>query len=145
MIPAFDTDGNLPPGVHLAAWDEFATRFGITPHRQRLLGGLESALVVLQAAGCRRVYVDGSFVSSKAVPNDYDAAWEPAGVDVARLLLLEPVFGNFANQRSAQKAKFFGEFFPSSSTADLVGTTFFHFFQIDKQTGNAKGIVALDL
>ena len=145
MIPAFDTEGNLPTGVHLASWDEFAQRFGATPHRRALLRGLEAALVVLRDAGCQRVYVDGSFASAKAVPDDYDAAWEPTGVDVAKLLSLEPVFGDFDNQRAAQKAKFGGEFFPSSAIADQVGTTFFDFFQIDKATGNAKGIVALDL
>ncbi len=145
MIPAFDKDGNLPPGVHPASWDEFARRFGATPHRRRLLSGLKSALAVLKAAGCQRVYIDGSFVTEKVVPNDYDAAWEPSGVDVAKLLSLEPVFGDFDNQRAAQKAKFRGEFFPSSAIADHVGTTFFDFFQIDKTTGSAKGIIALDL
>lgn len=100
---------------------------------------------LLRSAGCKRLYIDGSFVTSKRVPNDYDAAWEPAGVDVRLLLSLEPVFGDFSNSRAAQKAKFFGEFFPSSETADPVGTTFLDFFQIDKNTGNAKGIIALNL
>jgi hypothetical protein len=58
---------------------------------------------------------------------------------------LEPVFFDFTNLRAAQKAKFLGEFFPSSVVADSVGTTFLDFFQVDKATGNAKGIIALDL
>ena len=61
------------------------------------------------------------------------------------LLELEPVIGDFANRRAAQKAKFGCEFFPSSFAADSVGSTFLEFFQIDKETGNEKGIVALDL
>jgi hypothetical protein len=61
------------------------------------------------------------------------------------LLALEPTFFDFTNLRAAQKAKFFGEFFPSSAKADLVGTTFLEFFQIDKNTGSQKGIIALDL
>lgn len=28
MIPAFDARGNLPPGNHLAAWQEIQERFG---------------------------------------------------------------------------------------------------------------------
>ena len=89
--------------------------------------------------------MDGSFVTTKTVPNDFDVAWDPAGVDLLRLKILEPVFFDFANARAAQKAKFFGEFFPSSINADPAGNTFLEFFQIDKHTGNQKGIIALDL
>lgn len=145
MVPSFDVDGNLPPGVHLVTWDEFSIAFGTTPHRRRLLDGLEVALDILRIAGCKRVYIDGSFVTAKRVPNDFDAAWEPAGVDLPLLRSMEPAFFDFSNLRAAQKAKFLGEFFPSSFTADSVGKTFLEFFQVDKDTGNPKGIVALDL
>jgi hypothetical protein len=120
-------------------------RFGENPHRKLLLGGLDRALTLLRAAGCKRVYVDGSFVTSKVMPGDYDLAWEPTNVDVALLLSLDPVFGIFDAGRAAQKAKYHGEFFPSSITEALTGRTFLDFFQIDKDTGAPKGIVALDL
>ena len=145
MIPSFDGDGNLPVGIHLVTWDEFANAFGRTLHRKRLLGGLEAATGLLRVAGCKRIYIDGSFVTAKRVPNDFDVAWEPAGVDVALLQSMEPVFFDFKHQRAAQKAKFLGEFFPSSAKADLVGNSFLEFFQVDKSTGNPKGIIALDL
>jgi len=32
MIPAFDVDRSLPPGIHQATWPEFAARFGTMPH-----------------------------------------------------------------------------------------------------------------
>jgi hypothetical protein len=145
MIPPFDADGNLPAGVHEAHWDEFIARFGGTPHRRRLIDGLAAAMKVLQSAGCRRVYINGSFVTAKAIPGDFDAVWDPTGVDVDLLLRLQPVFGDFSNRRAAQKALFRGEFFPSSLAEGSTGGTFLQFFQIDKQTGNAKGIVALNL
>ena len=145
MIPSFESDGNLPAGIHVVTWDAFTETYGRTVYRKRLIGGLQAAMVLLRTAGCKRLYVDGRFVTSKRVPNDYDAAWEPAGVDVVLLRSLEPAFFNFDNLRAAQKAKFYGEFFPSSARANLVGTTFLDFFQIDKNTGNAKGIIALDL
>ena len=144
-IPDFNTDGDLPQGVYVAKWDEFETRFAITAHRKRLAAGLRSALIVLGKAGCQLVYVDGSYVSEKSVPNDYDVAWDPNGVDTKLLLKLEPVFFDFKNKRAAQKAKFLGEFFPSSAKADAVGTTFFDFFQVDKNSGDAKGIIALNI
>jgi hypothetical protein len=106
---------------------------------------MERALALLRAAGCNRVYVDGSFVTDKAMPGDYDLAWEPVNVDVALLLSLDPVFGIFDNGRAAQKARYQGEFFPSSLNEGFTGRTFLDFFQIDKDTGAPKGIVALDL
>jgi len=145
MIPTFNSDGILPAGIHLVDWDVFSNAFGSSTHRRKLIGGLSYAMAFLRTAGCRRVYVDGSFVTTKTVPNDFDVAWDPAGVDLPRLKTLEPVFFEFDNDRAAQKAKFFGEFFPSSINADPAGNTFLEFFQIDKHTGNQKGIIALDL
>jgi hypothetical protein len=145
VIPEFDENGNLPPGTHLATWDQIAERFAWTDRRRKLLEGLEAALAPLRQAGCGRIYVNGSFVTGKDEPGDIDIAWEPAGVDIDRLLELEPVFGDFADHRAAQKAKFGCEFFPASLSADLAGNTFLEFFQTDKHTGEAKGIIALDL
>ena len=145
MIPGFDANGKLPPGVHDASWGEIVATFGWTARRRELLDGLKSALEPIREAGCARIYINGSFVTDKGEPGDIDVAWEPAGVDVDRLLELEPVFGEFADRRAAQKAKFGCEFFPASFSANLVGNTFLEFFQIDKHSGDAKGIIALDL
>lgn len=108
-----------------------------------MLGGLSGALIPLRAAGCNRVFLDGSFVTSKDMPGDYDVAWDLAGVDLRLLRSLEPLFFNFDNLRAAQRAKYHGEFFPSTQAADPSGTLFYEFFQIDKQTGGMKGIVVL--
>ncbi len=72
-IPALDANtGNLPPGVHSATWDEIVSRFGWNAERKRLLDGLRRAFESLHAAGCRRAYLDGSFVTEKDVPGDFD-------------------------------------------------------------------------
>ena len=104
--------------------------------------GLRAALENLQVAGCRTVYPDGSFVTSKAVPNDYDACWEEAGVDPD---VLDPVLLTFDPGRVTQKAKYLGELFPASFVADQDGLSFLDFFQTDRDTGERKGIVAIDL
>ena len=96
----------------------------------------------LRVAGCRRAYVDGSFVTAKEVPGDFDGCWEAVGVDAGAL---DPVLLDFRHPRAAQKAKYRGEMFVANSAATPAGTRFLDFFQIDKDTGNAKGIVALDL
>ena len=100
------------------------------------------ALASLKAAGCRRVYVDGSFVTAKLRPNDFDGCWDIEGVDAE---LVDPVLLTFDSGRAAQKAKFRGELFPGQMGEGATGLTFLEFFQIDKQTGAAKGIVIIDL
>jgi hypothetical protein len=141
MLPTFDQAGNLPPGIHWATWQEFSERFGMTLHRRMLLAGLRDALLALRRAGCRTVYVDGSFVTAKDRPGDYDGCWDPKGVALERL---DPVFLDFSNKRAAQKAKYKGELFTSGSPADPAGKTFLDLFQHD-QEGNPKGIVAFAL
>jgi hypothetical protein len=145
MLPAFESDGNLPPGIHSARWPEVVAHLGVNPHRRRLLGGLHQLLVKLAAAGCETVYLDGSFVTEKAAPSDFDGAWELNNVDLQRLHALEPLLFDFSNQRAAQKRKYFGEFFPADTQEAETGCTFLEFFQQDKDTGAAKGIVAIDL
>jgi len=145
MIPEFDSSGNLPPGIHYATWDEVEIRFGIDAHRKRLLAGMKVALLSLKIAGCTTAFVDGSFVTQSDFPADFDLCWEMTHVDLPALYIVEPVLFDFRNRRAAQKAKFLGELFPSQQIADNAGTTFLEFFQIDKNTGQPKGIVAVDL
>jgi hypothetical protein len=115
---------------------------GTSPYRIALLAGLRAAAVELQRCGCQRLYVDGSFVTDKPLPGDYDGCWELRGTDLA---MLDPVLQDFSNRRAAQKAKYGGELFPASGRADAAGHTFLDFFQIDKNTGAPKGIIAIDL
>ena len=142
MIPGFDVTGNLPPGVHWASWDEVSSRFGGNPWRQRLLHGLWNALTNLKNAGCRTVYIDGSFVSNVNMPNDFDACWVETWVKPDAL---DPVLLTFDSGRATQKAKYLGELFPAAVPANSKGLSFFEFFQTDKHSGNPKGIVAVDL
>jgi hypothetical protein len=81
MLPGFDPQtGARPSGIHTARWSALAERFSRNGHRQQLLAGLREAML-LHAAGCRRVYVDGSFATAKDFPGDMDALWDTAGVD----------------------------------------------------------------
>jgi len=140
MIPDFREDGTLPPGVHSAEWIEFAARFGTNPHRRQLLAGLKEGLELLAAAGSRLGYVDGSYVTAKDFPADFDACWDVRGVNPSSL---DPVFFDFENGREAQKKRFLGEFFPAQLPEGASGKTFLEFFQTDKNTGNSKGVVAI--
>jgi hypothetical protein len=141
-VPPFSDSGNLPEGIHDASWDEIGDRFGTSERRNELLEGLRRALASLREAGCHRAYIDGSFVTAKEEPGDFDACWETVGVDSS---LLDPVLLEFADARAAQKERFGGELFPAEVIADPDGTRFLDYFQRDKLTGEPKGIVVLNL
>ena len=141
MIPPSLPNGNLPPGIHEATWQEVAHCFGTNPHRQALLDGLFQARQNLKHAGCAKVYLNGSFVTYKEHPGDFDAAWETCGVNPD---LLHPALRDFSNSRRAQKQTYRGELFYADAAADEHGRTFIEFFQTDRER-NPKGIVAIDL
>ena len=132
----------LPPGVYAADMTAIKKHFAYNEWRRQLYGGLLKACVNLAAAGCQSLYLDGSFVTEKPKPGDFDACWEPDGVDSC---LLDPVFLDFTNSRANQKLKFGGEFFPATTTADAKGRTYLEFFQVEKFTNQPKGIVQIDL
>ena len=142
MIPSLDERGNLPPGIHPATWDEIVERYATNERRGQLMNGLRAAIEWLHAAGCSRVYLDGSFVTDKEVPGDFDVRWEAGSVDPG---LLDPVLLDFRDRRAAQKAKFGGELFPALLVAEPGGTTFLEFFQLDRLKHRRKAINAIDL
>jgi hypothetical protein len=143
MIPDFDENGNLPPGVHFCEWEEFVERFGTNERRLRLIEGLQIAMEQLKAAGCRTIYINGSFVTIKANPRDFDAAWDTEDVDIDYLRINAPRLLNYYD-RQAQKAQHKGEIFPSDAPVGDLGLNSLEFFQHDRQQ-NRKGIVAIDL
>lgn len=132
----------LPPGVHSASLEEVSGAFATNVWRRQLFDGLVLASGKLRYAGCPKVYLDGSYVTGKPKPGDFDACWDPSGVDPAKL---DRVFLDFANGRAAQKAVFKGEFFPSALACADVGATFVDFFQMDRFTGQQKGIISIPL
>jgi hypothetical protein len=92
-------------------------------------GGPAASVAGAQGAGCRRACVDGSFVTSKEVPRDFDGCWDHEGVDFDAL---DPVLLDFEGHREAQKAKFEGEMFLSMTQADALGRRFLDFFRLDR-------------
>lgn len=131
----------LPPGIHWALLAEIGAQFGQTPHRAWLFDGVVEVALALRRANCSRMYLDGSFVTEKIHPNDFDGCWDATNVDVA---LLDPVLLSFSNGRAAQKQKYRGEMFIANGLNSGTGT-FLEFFQREKSTGLPKGIVGVDL
>lgn len=107
-----------------------------------MLSGLREALIILRDVGCRTAYIDGSFVTTKKEPGDFDACWDLDGVDVDAL---DPVLLEFGERRRAQKERFGGEFFLADLPAEPGGTRFLDYFQRDRDTGEPKGIIQINL
>lgn len=138
MIPAFEEEtGCLPPGEHPATWTEVTERFGYNPRRKAILSGLRRATINLRNAGCKLFLLDGSFVTAKALPSDFDACCDYTGMDP---LKIDPTF---FSGKVAMKAEFLGEVHPERYLADGI-YTFREFFQFDRN-GKPKGIIRLDL
>jgi len=131
----------LPPGIHDATIDEVRARFATTPHRKHLFEGLLRAISALEAAGCGMLYLDGSFVSDKSHPSDFDGCWDITGVDPHKL---DPTLLDFKGKREAQKKKYFGELF-FAQVRGVGGFDFLSYFQIEKFSGAPKGILRIKL
>jgi Family of unknown function (DUF6932) len=144
-LPDFDDAGNLPPGIHAATRGEVATRFGYTPVRRVLIAGLERALDLLAAVGCRRAWLDGSFVtlSERTVgrdPADYDLCWDIAGVDLAVLARREPALDPLRPDRQVLRERYGGDLF---FVVEPLGVGLLEDFQYDRDD-RRKGIVLVD-
>ncbi|HVA74581.1 MAG TPA: hypothetical protein VNF71_08450 [Acidimicrobiales bacterium] len=139
-LPPFEPiTGRLPPGEHIGTWEEVVDRFGWNRRRRQLLDGLAEALALLADAGCTRVWINGSFVTAKEEPGDFDVVWDPTDADLDRL---DPIFFDFADGRRAQKERFGGELLPNV-VERASGLVFAEFFQNERDTG-LKGIVVID-
>ncbi|MER7609740.1 hypothetical protein [Nocardioides sp. NPDC127503] len=140
MLPDLTSAGVLPPGIHKASWDELVQAFGTNERRRMLLGGLSAACLALADAGCTQLWVDGSFVTDKDRPGDYDACWDPEGVDRP---LLDPVLVDYSHAgREAIKAKYLGDVLIAGVEIGS-GLSFVEFFQRTRD-GGTKGIVLLN-
>jgi hypothetical protein len=142
MMPEFDERGNLPPGIHSATWTEIVTRYATNTRRRELLDGLLDALRSLKSAGCAAAYLDGSLVTAREHPGDFDACWESTGVVLDRL---DPELQDFSDKCAAQKARYGGELYPADWVAESGGMHFRDYFQRDAITKQPKGIIAIDL
>ncbi|NTA18888.1 DUF6932 family protein [Agrobacterium tumefaciens] len=139
MIPAFDQmTGYLPPGEHHATWNEVAASFGWNAPRQRLLGGLRRAAISLREAGCTFFLLDGSFVTAKELPGDYDACCDYRGMNP---LAIDPIF---LSNGATMKAEFLGEIYPETRSSGSGIYSMREFFQTDRDDV-PKGVVILDL
>ena len=73
MIPPFNEDGFLPPGVHSASLDEIDERFGqLSEIRSVQMDSVRWMVELSGQAGGERVVLNGNFTTDIMEPNDVD-------------------------------------------------------------------------
>ena len=73
MIPPFEENGYLPPGIHRATLDEIEARFGREPEIRRVqMESLRWLVDLAKRAGAERLVINGSFTTDANEPNDID-------------------------------------------------------------------------
>ncbi len=142
-IPDFNAFGELPEGIFWAKWDEISLKFGTNAHRKNMLKGMKMVIIQLKIAGCKYVYLDGSFITDKQFPNDYDVCWDIMGVDTSILLKNIPELFDFNNGRRNQKMLFYGEFLPYDPRKSKK-FSILEFFQHNRN-GQKKGIIGIEV
>lgn len=149
MIPNFNENGVLPQGIYVTDFVTFSLRFGFSQRRKDLLQGLSSAISILKAAGCSTIYIDGSFVTDKELPNDIDCCWEgDFNIIGNNLLQLEPVLLDLTDGRRKQKEKFKCEFFNSEMILIDQYSRYsraIDFFQQIRFSNEKKGIICINI
>ena len=142
-IPAFREDGWLPTGHHQASW-EVVSRFGGDPGSRRSvltarLVELRDALRNLGVTGC--LLLDGSFVSAKQDPGDFDVLLI-GPCDIQAMKEVTPELSRLLDTERAEKELGYSLFYiPSDSPArDLLGTL----WDVSKD-GIEKGVVEVQL
>jgi hypothetical protein len=83
MLPSFDAYGYLPIGIHPATFAEIVERFGSGLVRRETIKELSDFLDWAQAAGIRRLILNGPFVTDRLEPDSVGVVLLP-GEDYPR-------------------------------------------------------------
>jgi hypothetical protein len=137
MIPRFvnqigHSDQVLPSGLHFVSLREFRDVFAFNRKRLWLFDGLK-------AACCARIFIGGSYVTSKPDPGDYDACWDPVGVGAD----LEPVLYD-ENMLLERRERYRGDLLIGGCDPGPSGQ-WFRYLSKDKTTGEERGMVGIKL
>ncbi|MDP3507581.1 MAG: hypothetical protein Q8T09_06290 [Candidatus Melainabacteria bacterium] len=137
MIPESEKNGNLPPGIFEATIEEVEDRFSINFQRKKLFGLLLEVLAIFRNCGCPEVYLDGSYITNKDEPEDYDLCYEPTGINATS------EFYEFLKNKDRRKERYGGDIFPRMPEPPYHYDHVVH-WQIDGRNDDAaKGILKI--
>ncbi len=147
-LPEFRPDGWLPEGHHAATWEEIAMRFGGEPGSRRagLLASLLAWRDAARAKGLEGLLIlDGSFVSDKDMPGDFDGIFVYDEQSV--VILAADAEARELLRMTSVKERFGADIFVFSSTAVRDSPAFCRTdgFDLHKITRMPKGVVEVIL
>lgn len=145
MIPEFNGDGNLPPGIHEATLAEVEEKFAYNIKRRLLFNHLLELIGDLRNIDCKAIYLDGSFTTEKILPGDMDICWDENGVDFDKVYYYMPILFDFDFPRSEQQKIYCADIFPATLIEGNSKKFFLDFFQEDKNTNLPKGIIKIQI
>lgn len=144
-LPDFREDGWLPEGHHNASWEEVEEKFGgsLGSRRERVLSGLLDWKNKLLAKGISGfVVLDGSFVSAKANPGDFDVL----------IVMDDQVRGLLENDVEAQRLVEYSwckkvgfDMLPFFASTISQNPGFLEVWDEDSRTGVKKGVLEVAL
>ncbi len=141
----YNNFGNLMPGMFDGTLEEAKSIFCFNERRKWLFEGLELAVQDLKSIGCQRIYLDGSYVTKKLLPDDYDMCWDDNGINLVWVSQVCPSLTDAGRKMEKIKARYRGDVAPANNIADLKkGINFLGYFMEDRQ-GRDKGIVRISL
>jgi len=147
MLPALDGEGDLPTGVHSANLTEIEKSFGRftnSDQRIRLFARLKVLVDMAKASGIvERMLIGGSFVTTKAKPNDIDVVMIISkGVDFDSLNPSQMVVADRTSLNTLFKDGEFDVIVVRNGTARMQ--TAIEFFQTNRDN-KSVGIVEVEL
>lgn len=134
----FDVNGNLPEDIVLK-FVEVEKYFGYNLKRKRLIQNLFETAKKFAEIGCKVMYVNGSFVTSKKTPGDIDVAFDISEVDYLPAKAKYPDLFSDEGQSELKKTHGLDAFTFGSYNDDIL-----YVFGKDRK-GNKKGIVKIFL
>jgi len=141
MLPDFDENGNLPVGIYTCSIEDVINRYRIPDSKVRTaLSDSLRAFYNFISGFALRIYVDGSFITSKQSPGDVDIAvvlpqgFSPSTSEGHRLNLM---------QRDRKRSGLHIFPYPSVSGFDRL-QNLVREWQIDRN-GNPKGIILVEV
>jgi hypothetical protein len=142
----FRKNGCLAEGIHEMSWDEVSKTFDFSLKRKELLAKLREVVVLLKAYGCTCLYLDGSIITDKLSPGDWDACYDaPIGL-LNELRKQDPIlFSNNAENKKKRKEKYGGDLFFAGLSVNPERMSFIEFFQQIRDSDEKKGIVKINL
>ena len=147
-IPAFFEDGWLPEGHHQATWEEIADQFGgvAGSRRAAILSGLLRWRNAVRDKGMGgRLILNGSFISEKSEPGDFDGIFVYNGFSTKLIALDRDALALVDNAHC--KSYFYGDIWAFSEQAirDFPQFCRVDGLDRDKVTLRLKGVLEVEV